>query len=115
MSFPQGMALFQSGKVAMWTDASVFIANVSDPAKSQVADKFGIAAVPAGPAGNKTYLVVPWSIAIGGQSKNKDAAWKFLQWAASKDLAKRALISGMAMARSSAWKDPEVQKKLSPA
>jgi len=114
MSFPQGMALFTSGKVAMWTDASVFIANVSDKAKSQVADKVGIAPVPAGPAGNKTYLVVPWSLAMGAQGKNKEAAWKFMQWAASKDLAKRALIAGMAMARSSAWKDPEVQQKLFP-
>lgn len=34
MSWDNIMPLFQAGKLAMWTDASVFYGNIVDPAKS---------------------------------------------------------------------------------
>ena len=114
MSWPQAQALFASGKVAMWTDASTLIAGLLDPAKSQVADKFGVAPFPVGPAGNHAYMVVPWALAIGAQSTNKDAAWTFLKWAASKEVATTSLLKGVTVARQSVWDDPAVVKQLFP-
>ncbi|TCL75280.1 carbohydrate ABC transporter substrate-binding protein (CUT1 family) [Hydrogenispora ethanolica] len=113
MSWPQAQALFASGKVAMWTDASVLIAGLLDE-KSKVADKIGVALFPAGPAGNHPFMIVPWSLAIPAQSRNKEAAWKFVQWAASKEIAKKAQLAGLTMARNSVWTDKEVLAKIQP-
>ncbi len=114
MSWPQAQALFASGKVAMWTDASTLVSGLIDPAKSVVADKVGIAPFPGGPAGSHSYMVVPWALAVGAQTKNKDAAWSFVQWASGKDVAKTALLAGVTVARQSVWDDPAVVKKLFP-
>ena len=42
-SWPENVALFQQGKVAMFCDASVFKVNVEDPTQSQVVGKVGYA------------------------------------------------------------------------
>ncbi len=39
MSWENIMPLFQAGKIAMWTDASVFYGEIVDPAKTQVASR----------------------------------------------------------------------------
>ena len=58
MSWENIMPLFQAGKVAMWTDASVFYGDIIDPAKTQLgADKVGIANFPAGPKTNSPFIV----------------------------------------------------------
>ena len=51
--------LIADGKVAMWTDASVFYGQIVDPAKTQLgADKVGIANFPAGPKTNSPFIVI---------------------------------------------------------
>ena len=113
MSWENIMPLFQAGKVAMWTDASVFYGQIVDPAKSQIpAESVGIATFPAGPKQNTPYIVVSWGMAIAKKTKNMDTAMQFLTWATSKDLAKRAMLANITMARSSAWADAEVLAKV---
>jgi multiple sugar transport system substrate-binding protein len=113
LSWENIMPLFQAGKVAMWTDASVFYGQIVDPAKSQIpAESVGIATFPAGPKGNTPYIVVSWGMAVAKQTKNKDAAMKFLAWATGKDLARRGMLANITMARSSVWADPEILAKM---
>ncbi|SDF02142.1 ABC transporter substrate-binding protein [Sporolituus thermophilus] len=114
MSWPQAQALFASGKVAMWTDASTLLSGLLDPNKSKVADKVGLAPFPAGPAGFKPYNVVPWAVAISAQSKNKDAAWEFVKWLSSPEVMKKAQLAGNTTSRASIWNDQEVLAKLHP-
>ena len=115
MSWENIMPLFQAGKVAMWTDASVFYGQTVDPAKTQIpAENVGIANFPAGPKMNTPFIVVSWGMAIAKQSKNKELATKFLEWATSKELAKRGMLSNITMARTSAWQDKEVLAKVNP-
>jgi multiple sugar transport system substrate-binding protein len=116
MSWENILPLFQAGKIAMWTDASVFFGQLVDPAKSQVAaENVGIADFPAGLKKNTPYLAVAWGIAVANQSKHKDLAMKFLEWATSKDFAKRAmLVSNIPVARTSAWDDKETLAKVHP-
>lgn len=115
MSWENIMPLFQAGKLAMWTDASVFYGQIVDPTKSQVpAENVGIANLPAGPNGSHPFIVVSWGMAVARQSKNKALALDFIKWATSKELAKKALISNITMARNSAWADPEVRAKVNP-
>jgi multiple sugar transport system substrate-binding protein len=115
MSWENIMPLFQAGKVAMWTDASVFYGQIVDPAKSQVtAADVGIANLPAGPKAGNPFFVVSWGMAVARQSKNKAAAMDFIKWATSADLAKKALIASIPMSRNSAWADSEARAKANP-
>jgi multiple sugar transport system substrate-binding protein len=115
MSWENIMPLFQAGKVAMWTDASVFYGQIVDPAKSQVpAADIGIANLPAGAKGSQPFIVVSWGMAIAKKTKNLESAQKFLDWATSKQLASRALTANITMARDSAWADKAVLAMVNP-
>lgn len=115
MSWENLMPLFQAGKVAMWTDASVFYGQIIDPAKTQLgADKVGIANFPAGPKANSPFIVSSWGMSVAKQSKKKDLALKFLDWATSKELATKAMLANITMARSSVWEDKAVLAKVNP-
>ena len=115
MSWENIMPLFQAGRIAMWTDASVFYGEIVDPAKTQVAAaNVGIANFPAGPKMNSPFIVVSWGMAVAKQSKNKDLAMRFLQWATSKDLATKGMLANITMARSSVWGDKAVLAKVNP-
>jgi multiple sugar transport system substrate-binding protein len=113
LSWENIMPLFQAGKVAMWTDASVFYGQIVDPAKSQIpAESVGIATFPSGTKPSTPYSVVSWGMAMAKQSKNKDAALKFLAWATSKDLARRGMLANITMSRTSVWSDPEILARM---
>jgi multiple sugar transport system substrate-binding protein len=115
MSWENIMPLFQAGKIAMWTDASVFYGQIIDPAKTQLgADKVGIANFPAGPKTNSPFIVASWGMAVAKQSKKKDLAMKFVDWATSKELAAKGMLANITMARSSVWEDKAVLAKVNP-
>jgi multiple sugar transport system substrate-binding protein len=115
MSWENIMPLFQAGKVAMWTDASVFYGQIIDPAKTQLgADKVGIANFPAGPKTNSPFIVTSWGMAVAKQSKKKDLAMKFIDWATGKELAAKGMLANITMARSSVWEDKAVLAKVNP-
>jgi multiple sugar transport system substrate-binding protein len=84
-----------SGQAAMFLDSSVIYSRLQDPKLSTVIGKIGVAPFPAGPAGrhgNSHY----WSLSIAAKSRNKEAAWLFVEWATSKgvqfELAKRSIF-----------------------
>jgi len=115
MSWENIMPIFQAGKVAMWTDASVFYGNVIDPTKSVVPQEdVGVAAFPAGPKANNPFIVVSWGMAIAKSSNHMDAAKKFINWATSASYAKEGMLDNITMARNSAWNDPDVLKVMNP-
>lgn len=106
MSWPEAMAVFTQGKAAFYTEADSLYKNATDPAKSKVADNVGFAALPAGPAGSKPYNIASWGLAVNKASSNQDNAWKFIQWATSKERTLAAQKAGVPGARSSVWADP---------
>jgi multiple sugar transport system substrate-binding protein len=115
MSWENIMPLFQAGKVAMWTDASVFLGQIIDPSKTQLgADKVGIANFPAGPKTNSPFIVTSWGMAVAKQSKKNDLALQFITWATSKELAVKGMMANITMARSSVWEDKAVLAKINP-
>lgn len=115
MSWENIMPLFQAGKVAMWTDASVFYGEIVNPAKTQLpAANVGIANFPAGPKANTPFIVASWGMAVAKQTKNKAAAFKFLEWATGKELAARGMLANITMARSSVWEDKKVLDAVNP-
>ena len=107
MSWPEAMAIFTQGKAAFYTEADSLYKNATDPAKSKVSDTVGFAPFPAGPAGSKPYNVPSWALGINDASKNKANAWKFIQWATSKEQVLANQQSGVPGARKSVWSDPQ--------
>lgn len=106
LHWQQCQELVVQGKVGMWLDASIFFANLLNPAESTIVDSAGITVAPKGPAGSTPY-VGGWHISIYSQSQNKEAAWLFLQWALSKEMTLKAQLANITTARSSAWEDSE--------
>jgi multiple sugar transport system substrate-binding protein len=115
MSWENLMPVFQAGKLAMWTDASVFYDQVVDPSKTSIpASDVGVAQLPAGPKGDSPFIVVSWGMGMSSKSKNPDAAMQFLAWATSKEMAIEAMKKNIPMARNSAWANDEVRAKMVP-
>jgi multiple sugar transport system substrate-binding protein len=112
MSWPEAMAVFTQGQAAFYTDASSLFTNATDPAKSQVADKVGFAAFPAGPDGTKPYNITSWALGVGANSEKKDAAWEFIKWAESKEMVLKLQAEGNPGARISVWNSPEGTAKF---
>ena len=86
--FNENLALFNSGKCAMWIDATVAASFVTNPKESKVADKVGFALAPNTGLGKNANWLWAWNLAIPAGSKKTDAAEKFIAWATSKDYTK---------------------------
>src|ERR1700693_4412515 len=86
--FNENLALFSSGKCAMWIDATVAASMVTNPKDSTVADKVGFALAPNTGLGKNANWLWAWSLAIPAGSKKVEAAEKFIAWATSKDYTK---------------------------
>ncbi len=82
--FKENLALFQSGKCAIWIDATAAGQFVTD-ADSDVADRVGFALAPDKGLGKSANWLWAWALAVPEGSDNKDAAKRFVAWATSKD------------------------------
>lgn len=83
-SFTECLNLLQSGKAAMWYDASVAASILEDPESSEVAGQMGYAHAPVVETEESGWLW-SWNLAIPETTKNYDASLKFIKWATSKD------------------------------
>jgi len=104
------MALMQQGKVyelIMWNDATYAVAE--DKQASTVAGKMGFDMVPQG-KGGKVGQVEGWTYLVPAASKNKQAAYLFIQWMMEKQQQLNQHLNGGASARPDVYADPEVQK-----
>jgi sorbitol/mannitol transport system substrate-binding protein len=88
--FNENLALFASGKAAMWIDATSGAGPLYDKSQSQVSDKVAFATAPIAKTPNGSHWLWSWALAIPIKAKNADAALKFAEWATSKDYIKLA-------------------------
>jgi multiple sugar transport system substrate-binding protein len=115
MSWENLLPVFQAGKLAMWTDASVFYDQVVDQTKTAIpAENVGVAQLPRGPKNDSPFIVVSWGMGMSSKSKNSDAALEFLKWSTSKEMAIEAMLKNIPMARDSAWADNKVRAMMNP-
>lgn len=85
--FNENLALFNSGKCAIWVDASVAGSFVTDQSQSKVAQQVGFTYAPHQVTDKGSAWLYSWSLAIPASSKAKDAARTFTTWATSKEYA----------------------------
>ncbi len=85
--FTECLTAYSQGHAAMWYDATVAASLLEDPKTSKVVGKNGYAPAPVKDTKWSGWLWA-WSLAMPSTSKNKDAAWKFMSWATSKEYIK---------------------------
>ncbi|PMY60918.1 MULTISPECIES: sugar ABC transporter substrate-binding protein [Pseudomonas] len=83
--FNENLALFNSGKCAIWVDASVAGSFVTDKAQSKVSEHVGFTYAPQQVTDKGSAWMYSWALAIPTSSKAKDAAQTFATWATSKE------------------------------
>jgi multiple sugar transport system substrate-binding protein len=98
------------GQVAIYMDGVNFASQFEDAAKSKVVGKVGYAVLPSGPGGHFSPIYIT-GMAVNAQSRNKEAAYLFCQWATNKANAVRELMAGVGVGRTSTWDSPEVKAK----
>ncbi len=81
--FSECATLYGQGKAAMWYDATSAAGTIEDPSSSSVVGKNGYVSAPVMRTHNSGWLYT-WSLAIPTTSPNKEAAWKFMSWATSR-------------------------------
>lgn len=101
---------FSQGQIAMYYDGVNFANIWEDPTKSKVAGKVGYAVFPRGPGGQYAASFMP-GMSISRFSRNKEAAWYFVQWASNKPNFVRQMLAGVGVPRVSAWSHPDVKAK----
>ncbi|MGW5160875.1 ABC transporter substrate-binding protein [Nonomuraea wenchangensis] len=77
------------GKTAMWYDDTVFAGSALQQATPEIKDNLAFALAPVEQTDASGWLW-SWALGITQSSKNKDAAWKFISWATSKEYIKLA-------------------------
>ncbi|WP_434707176.1 sugar ABC transporter substrate-binding protein [Pseudomonas sp. R1-1] len=83
--FNENLALFNSGKCAIWVDASVAGSFVTDKTQSKVAEHVGFTFAPHQATDKGSAWLYSWALAIPTSSKAKHAAKQFSAWATSKE------------------------------
>jgi multiple sugar transport system substrate-binding protein len=114
MQWYDAMEAFTAGQAGMIVDADFFAANYEDPKKSKVAGEVGYAMIPAGPGG-KTYSgLYTWALGISKATKNKEAAWLFVEWATAQRTLLNATLGyrNYNPARASITNDSRVQEVM---
>jgi multiple sugar transport system substrate-binding protein len=94
---------FLQGRTATAIDSSNFATDISNPAKSHVAKQAEFAVFPHLPGRTPVPFMSHWQACINSKSKNKQAAFLFLQWATSRPTSLQTAAAGLATTRVSAW------------
>ncbi len=98
---------FCSGGYGLIVDSDHYVAFYEMGDTSTVKGKVGYALPPTGPSGRRTSNLWTWSLVMNAHSRNKPAAWRFIEWAAGKEfLARSAFEGNMNPTRRSTWDDP---------
>ena len=112
MQWYDAMEAFTAGQAGMIVDADFFAAGYEDPKKSKVAGKIGYALIPTGPGGKVYSGLWTWALGINKATKNKEAAWLFVQWATAQRTLMNATLGyrNYNPSRMSVTNDPRVQE-----
>lgn len=110
-SFDEAFNVMAQGQAYSYITYNFFRAAVDDPSKSQVVGKVEIAPVPGTEQGKSGSLNGAWGWAIPKSSPNPDAAWTFIKWVESHDIAKKRALAGGSPTRTDVFDDAEVLAK----
>jgi multiple sugar transport system substrate-binding protein len=97
---------FARGRYALLVDSDHYVAYFEDPAHSELVGGIGYAPPPLGPTGSCRPNLWTWSVVMNSRVTDRDAAWRFIEWATGKEFLLRSVFEGnMNPTRSSIWDD----------
>jgi multiple sugar transport system substrate-binding protein len=104
-TFTQVIELLGQGRVAMVHESSNEFANIMRfPGRAQ---DLGVRVLPPGrETGVSRPVVIGWGLAVSSASRNREAAWTFIQWATSAEVQSRLVQAGVAPPRASVFSGP---------
>jgi sorbitol/mannitol transport system substrate-binding protein len=113
--FNQNLTLMQTGRAAMWIDATVAGGMLESSKQSKVVGKMGYAPAPIAVTPNGSHWLWSWAFGMPKSAKQPEAAEKFAAWATSKEyIALVAADEGWASVppgtRKSTFDNPDYQK-----
>jgi multiple sugar transport system substrate-binding protein len=98
---------FAHGKYGLLVDSDHYVAFFENPELSSYVGKIGYALPPAGPSGLCKPNLWTWSVVMNARSRQKEAAWDFIEWATGGNFLFRSAFEGnMNPTRLSIWDDP---------
>ena len=103
----EAISAFMSGRAAMWLDSTAISTQILDPDRSSVHDVVDFVPTPEGPAGRASALA-GWNMSIATHSENKEAAWAFIVYMTSQEMAKDYVLNGGTPVRTSVLEDEEL-------
>jgi len=103
---------FAAGKLAMINDWSVRAQIADDPKQSQISGKFKAALMPHKDGGKTITPIGGWIACVNTHGSQKEAAWDYLKWFASKPVHRDFVLAGGPPSRISAMEDKEAQAKF---
>lgn len=109
--FDEAFNVMAQGKAYSYITYNFFRTAYDDPSKSAVVGKVEIMPVPGVSPDKGGSLNGAWGWAIPKSSPNPDAAWTFLKWVESKDVAKKRALAGGSPTRSDVFDDADVLAK----
>lgn len=89
----QSTQALKQGRVNFSDSTQAYFAQLGDPASSRTLKTVNFGQMVQGPAGRFPGMAVH-ALGIPTGSKNKEAAWAFIQWALSKQNTQRAVVAG---------------------
>jgi multiple sugar transport system substrate-binding protein len=105
-AFDEAFTLMSQGRAASFLTFLWMDVQLNDPKQSKVAGKVALSTVP-GQGGS----LGCWAWAIPKSAPNPDAAWKFIEYQSSFDVAKKRALMGSEPVRDDVYTDPDVLAK----
>lgn len=106
MNWTQAVPIFQQGQAAFYHDADSIFASFFDDT-SKVKDSVGFAPFPKGDNGRRAAAIASWALGVNEYSKNKENAWRFIEWATSQKVSAQTMTSLVPSPRASVWEDAD--------
>jgi multiple sugar transport system substrate-binding protein len=97
---------FARGRYALIVDSDHYVAYFEEPATSELVGRIGYAPPPVGPTGLRRPNLWTWSLVMNTRAADKQAAWRFIEWASSREFLLCSVFEGnMNPTRTSIWDD----------
>jgi multiple sugar transport system substrate-binding protein len=105
---------FARGRYALLVDSDHYVAYFEDPTCSELVSRIGYAPPPLGPTGSRRPNLWTWSVVMNSRVRDRDAAWRFFEWATGREFLTRSVFEGnMNPTRSSIWDDQRFREHTS--
>ena len=97
---------FGRGRYGLIVDSDHYVAFFEDASTSELAGAIGYAPPPVGPTGERRPNLWTWSVVMNSRAGDRDAAWRFVEWATGAEFLLRSTFEGnMNPTRRGIWDD----------